>query len=121
MDEAEYCNMIGMMHRGQLIALETPDRLKESMPGVLLQVECDGPMQAVEVLEGQPDIDDVTIHGVLLHVNVTKTGKERDVERLLTRAGIAVHRIEETFPSLEDVFISMIEEKRSLLTGSLQN
>jgi ABC-2 type transport system ATP-binding protein len=121
MDEAEYCNMIGMMHRGQLIAFESPDSLKDSMPGVLLQVECSDPMQAVDVLEEQPFIEDVTIHGVLLHVNLTKSGKEREVERLLKRAGIAVYRVEETFPSLEDVFISMIEKKRSSINGSSQN
>lgn len=118
MDEAEYCNMIGMMHRGRLIALESPDRLKDAMPGVLLQVECDRPMEAVEVLDGQPDIEEVAIHGVLLHVNLAKSGKEKMVERLLKKAGITVHRVEETFPSLEDVFISMIEKNRSLINGS---
>jgi ABC-2 type transport system ATP-binding protein len=118
MDEAEYCNMIGMMHRGELIALESPDTLKDAMPGVLLQVECDRPKEAIDILEGHPDIEEVTIHGVLLHVNLTKSGKEKMVERLLTRADITVHRVEETFPSLEDVFISMIEEKRSLTNGS---
>jgi ABC-2 type transport system ATP-binding protein len=118
MDAAEYCNMIGMMHRGQLIALESPDTLKDAMPGVLLQVECDRPMKALEILEGQPDIEEVAIHGVLLHVNLPKSGKERMVERVLTRAGIKVYRIEETFPSLEDVFISMIEKNRSLINGS---
>jgi ABC-2 type transport system ATP-binding protein len=118
MDEAEYCNMIGMMHRGELIALESPDTLKDTMPGVLLQVECDRPMEAIDILEGHPDIEEVAIHGVLLHVNLAKSGKEKMVERLLTRADIPVHRVEETFPSLEDVFISMIEEKRRLINGS---
>jgi len=33
MEEAEYCDRIGLVYRGKLIALDTPDRLKESVRG----------------------------------------------------------------------------------------
>ncbi|MDP2990765.1 MAG: ABC transporter ATP-binding protein, partial [Kiritimatiellota bacterium] len=41
MDEAEFCNVIGMMYHACLIALDDPDSLKEEMDGVLLEVDCD--------------------------------------------------------------------------------
>jgi ABC-2 type transport system ATP-binding protein len=31
MDEAEYCDRIGLVYRGKLIALDTPDALKRSV------------------------------------------------------------------------------------------
>ena len=46
MDEAEYCNRVGMMYRGMLIANASPDELKASLPGVLFQLECDRPVEA---------------------------------------------------------------------------
>ena len=43
MDEADYCNTIGMMYQGKLVALASPETLKNNLPGVLVQLECDRP------------------------------------------------------------------------------
>ena len=43
MDEAEYCNTIGMMYQGKLVALASPETLKNNLPGVLVQLDCDRP------------------------------------------------------------------------------
>ena len=51
MDEAEFCNVIGMMYNARLIALNDPDSLKEAMEGVLLEVDCDQPGNAESVLQ----------------------------------------------------------------------
>jgi ABC-2 type transport system ATP-binding protein len=112
MDEAEYCNMIGMMYRGQLIALDDPDALKEQMDGILLEIECDHPNQAVALADEFPGVIDAAMHGVLVHVLVENEKIEPKVQKLLKKNGINISRMEVILPSLEDVFISMVEEER---------
>ncbi len=113
MDEAEYCNVIGMMNHGKLIAYESPDRLKDAIEGVLLQIECDDPMEAVDLLSEIPELGEVSIHGVLVHALLEHASQKKMVEKVLAKAGIKVTRSEETFPSLEDVFITLVEKNRA--------
>jgi ABC-2 type transport system ATP-binding protein len=112
MDEAEYCNMIGMMYRGQLIALDDPDSLKEQIEGILLEIECDHPNQTVALAEELPGVIDASMHGILVHVLIEDEKVERKVQKLLKKNNITVSRMEVVMPSLEDVFISMVEEER---------
>ena len=112
MDEAEYCNMIGMMYRGRLIALNDPDSLKEKMEGILLEIECDHPNRAVALADEFPGVIDAAMHGILLHVIIENEQVERKIARLFKQNGITVNRMEVVLPSLEDVFISMVEEER---------
>ncbi len=112
MDEAEYCNMIGMMYRGQLIALDDPDSLKEQMEGILLEIECDHPNRAVALADELPGVIDAAMHGILVHVVIEDEKIEPKVKKLLKENQIKINRIEIVLPSLEDVFISMVEEER---------
>jgi len=51
MDEAEFCNVIGMMYRSRLIALNDPDSLKNNMQGFLFEVDCTAPGKAELLLK----------------------------------------------------------------------
>jgi ABC-2 type transport system ATP-binding protein len=111
MDEAEYCNSIGMMYNARLIALNDPDTLKESMKGVLLEVECDAPARAEEILGGVDGITGASQHGLILHVTCLSADTAKEISRILSAQGIKVHRIEQVIPSLEDAFVTMVEEE----------
>jgi ABC-2 type transport system ATP-binding protein len=109
MDEAEQCNIIGMMHDGCLIALNDPDTLKASLAGDLLEIECDAPGRAEALAAEFPGVIEAALHGVLLHVNVPDAQVGRSLQIALTQAGIVIRRIEQVLPSLEDVFVAMVE------------
>lgn len=111
MDEAEFCNVIGMMYRSRLIALDDPDALKEKMRGMLFEIDCREPGRAEEILKDLPFAHDVAVHGVLLHVLVSDEKEKRGLEKALQSNGIAVKRIERVQPSLEDVFVSLAEDE----------
>lgn len=113
MDEAEYCNTIGMMYRGKLIAVASPDALRENINGTLIQVDCKNPAQAAQILESFPGVVDSSLHGAQAHVLLESAKLRKKVKKVLVESGIEVHKIEKIQPSLEDVFISMIEESRS--------
>ncbi len=108
MDEAEFCNIIGMMHSGHLIALSDPDSLKAGTQGILLEIECDDPGRAEEILAVLPHVVDVALHGILLHVTVPDESLRPTIAESLTAQGIHVARTEIVLPSLEDVFVSMV-------------
>ena len=111
MDEAEYCNTIGMMYQAQMIALASPDTLKDSMPGVLVQITCDQPLRAQEISDQVPGVMDAAIHGVRLHVTLKDEKQVNNLTSALQTAGIQVTEIETILPSLEDVFINMVESR----------
>jgi ABC-2 type transport system ATP-binding protein len=114
MDEAEFCNMIGMMYNARLIALNNPDSLKEGMEGVLLEVDCDQPGAAESVLQALPEVTDVAAHGVSLHVLVETETAEHAIRQALVQNGIDPRRIDSVLPSLEDVFVSLVDKENRL-------
>ena len=122
MDEADYCNMIGMMYQARLIALNDPDALKANIKGILLEIDCEDYSQALEVSEKIPGVLDSAIHGILLHITVEDYPARRRLEEALQQNRVNVSSIEEVLPSLEDVFVSMVEsEERADLRASLHS
>jgi ABC-2 type transport system ATP-binding protein len=110
MDEAEYCNTVGMMYGGQLIALASPDTLRTRLPGHSFQVDCDRPADAVQVLSGAEGVLEINIHGAQVHVSLANADRQAQVKLKLSQAGIVVHRIESVQPTLEDVFLYLARQ-----------
>jgi ABC-2 type transport system ATP-binding protein len=111
MDEAEYCDRLALIYRGRMIALGTPEALKrEHMPEDVLELDVDRPVEALEVLSGEPEVREAALFGRLLHAVVSDAEAETPrIRGSLERAGLLVSRIEKILPSLEDVFVSLIE------------
>jgi ABC-2 type transport system ATP-binding protein len=113
MDEAEYCDRLGLIYRGELIAIGTPETLKtELMREEVLEVLCERPQDAMSEIEQIEGIKEVALFGKGLHVVVEET--ERAVPKisdLLNRKGYEATRVERIVPSLEDVFVSLIEAR----------
>jgi ABC-2 type transport system ATP-binding protein len=109
MEEAEYCNRLALIFRGKIVALGTPSELKRnSMIGELLLVECEPLGDAVEALQSAPGVMDAAVFGNALHLVVEDAARSvPQLESYLTGHGIAVTRVEEIYPSLEDVFVSL--------------
>jgi ABC-2 type transport system ATP-binding protein len=111
MDEAEFCHRLALMYRGKVIALGTPAELKAGLSGhILLDLETGDPLGTMRALEGMDGIHDVAVFGGGLHVTVDSadTGPARVRERLAAKS-IDVRRLERIQPSMEDVFVAMIE------------
>jgi len=121
MDEAEFCNVIGMMYRSRLIALNDPDTLKNNMQGYLFEVDCISPGSAELILKSMAEVKDVAAHGVLLHVLLSIESDKELILKVLTENQIQVTRIEKVLPSLEDVFVSLVDqENRQQLRAGIE-
>lgn len=115
MDEAEHCNRVGLMYGGRLIACDEPDVLKAQMPGTLLEIDAQPGVEAMAILRQQPFVQEVSVHGLLLHAMLSEKAGETAIPALqsaLAGQGITVTSITPIEPSLEDVFIAMIDVER---------
>jgi ABC-2 type transport system ATP-binding protein len=117
LDEAEHCRTIGLLYSGRLIAFGSPKELKERyMTRTILEIESPRAAEALGVLESEREwIGQVALFGRDLHVSVDDaSAAPQRISELLSRSGIDVNRIEPIEPSLEDIFIHLIErEERS--------
>jgi len=113
MDEAEYCHRIALMYGGRTIALGSPEELKTSLGNEhLLNVETSDALESLVLLVGHETILDVAVFGGGLHVKVTDAQRGMDeIRKVLGAAGIEVHALEQITPSMEDVFVSLIEKE----------
>jgi len=111
MDEAEYCHRLALMYRGKVIALGTPTELKNGLESHhLLNLETGDPLETMRALEGVGGVGDVAVFGGGLHVTVDDPERGAEsVFRRLAEKGIEVRRMERIQPSMEDVFVAMIE------------
>ena len=112
LDEAEHCDRLVLIYRGRVVALGTPDELKQTaVKGTILSVRCDDTDRAAEVLRGQDDLRQVAMFGASVHVTTDNAEKASVAIRAsLAGAGIPVHEIGTVPPTLEDVFVSSVEE-----------
>jgi ABC-2 type transport system ATP-binding protein len=112
LDEAEYCNSIVLMHAGKVVATGSPAELKkEYISGPIFEVECDDAGLAMKTLSTEAWVAEAFMFGAFLHVNVRE---ERDRDRIspaLKAAGIRMGRMESIKPSLEDVFLQVIDKR----------
>lgn len=107
MDEAEYCHRLALMYRGKVIALGQPAELKRGLEGVtLMQLDSADPLETMHALEGMPGVSEVAVFGGGLHVTLSEPSVERAIRE---RLGARLRRLERIEPSMEDVFVALIE------------
>ena len=113
MDEAEYCHRLALMYRGRVIALGTPAELKQSLQShYLLHLEVSDVLGSMKILEPLAGVSGVAVFGGGLHVAVADGANAiPKIREALEQAGITVGVLEPIQPSMEDVFVAMIEQE----------
>jgi ABC-2 type transport system ATP-binding protein len=119
MDEAEHCDRLGMIYGGRIVALGSPRELKEALSdGVLLEVRARPLMLALATAGGAPGVREVAVFGSGLHVTVAAVAAAGPLRAALERAGVRVDGIEPVLPTLEDVFVSLVERADRAAAGA---
>jgi ABC-2 type transport system ATP-binding protein len=119
LDEAEYCDLVTLMHVGSIVAKGSPARLKaERFPGAIFEIDCDRPDEALAVLASEIRVEEASLFGSRLHVAFApgfgdEAWDKQFVSTALASKGIAIRSVERIPPSLEDVFIRVISESSS--------
>jgi ABC-2 type transport system ATP-binding protein len=112
MDEAEHCHRLAFIQKGKLVALGSPQEIKdEKMGHGVLEISCSSPESAVRLLRAENRYDEVSLYGSLIHVvdrNIEQW--RRPIAFTLENGAIRIHKMEIIPPSLEDVFIASARE-----------
>ncbi len=113
MDEAEYCDRLGLVYRGELAALGTPGQLKERlMSGEIVEIACDRPQDAIGLVAAVPGVRGASLFGSGIHATVAPASGTADaIREALASGGFSPGRINRAAPTLEDVFVSVVEER----------
>ena len=107
MDEAEYCERVGVMRDGKLLAMDTPTNLKKSIiKGDVWEVFAHPLEQGLDALHGVEGVERVGLAGDHLRV-ISSNVTEEALQSLLSKKRIRVERIERGEPTLEDVFLAL--------------
>jgi ABC-2 type transport system ATP-binding protein len=114
MDEAEHCQALAFIHGGRIIARGSPEEIKRlQMRGQVLEIDCDQPDVAIGVLRGLGLFEEVALYGALIHVVAQGVAEHRErIKQALAGAGIEVRAVDLIAPSLEDVFISNVRNRK---------
>jgi ABC-2 type transport system ATP-binding protein len=106
MDEAEHCNKVAFMHRGKLLAHDTPIGLKTTfLKGAAWDLDVTPLLEAVETLSQMEGVTKASLHGDRAHVIVKpEMWTPKKLSKALEDKGLKVNSVETVQSSLEDVF-----------------
>jgi len=113
MEEAEYCDRLALIYRGELVASGTPTEMKEQrMTDQVVAVACDRIHEALTVVAEVAGVRDAVLFGRDIHL-MTEDAEliSTPLRQALEAVGFKVESLERITPSLEDVFVSLIEAR----------
>jgi ABC-2 type transport system ATP-binding protein len=111
LDEAEHCHRIAIIHAGELAAIGTAGELKQVFAKrPILEVQASKPVEAMAALDQHADVEKTSLFGTAVHAVL----RSRDVNpeaiaAALRSRGIDVDSIGLVTPSLEDVFLDVVD------------
>jgi ABC-2 type transport system ATP-binding protein len=112
LDEAEHCHRIAIINAGKLAAIGTSHELKKIFADrPIVEINSARPVEVMKALDQMDDIQKTTIFGTAVHA-VLKPNRV-DLPRLRERLeaqGLDIRAIDRVMPSLEDVFLEVVEK-----------
>ncbi len=109
LDEAERCSRIGLMNKGELIAVDEPEKIKTSLGKEVVEIVC-SPVRGAYLALKSNDFE-TQLFGD--RVNVIIDSYEKDFPKIkdfLENNSITITDTRIVSPSLESVFIYLIKE-----------
>jgi len=109
LDEAERCTRIGLIHKGNILMIDKPAKVKAAITNPMIEISSPYARKARDMVSTIDGVQSVSIYGDRLHVAVRDREVISVIMGVLSSQGIEIEGQREIAPSLEDVFISMVE------------
>ncbi len=114
LDEAERCGRVALMNNGEILMVDSPAGLKNVMSGTVVEIVCTDIRSAFQLLKHHPTVTEVQAFGDRLNIVVgSADGAMPDILRLLAERSIVVSDWRTVRPSLENVFISLLTDRKT--------
>ena len=112
LDEAEHCHRIAIIQAGKLAALGTATELKQvfaSRP--IVEIHASQPVEAMAILDRHEAVEKTSLFGTAVHAVLKNASAQSDelLAAALEAEGIDGPSIGAVSPSLEDVFLDVVE------------
>ncbi len=108
LDEAEYCNRVGMMRNGKLLAMDSPRALKERfIEGNVFELYLSSLTGGLNILHQTPEVKLASLAGDHIRMITDSRFNEQQLKKALVLAGIQVTALQKGEPALEDVFSTL--------------
>ena len=120
LDEAERCHRVALIHAGALATIGTPTEVKGIFAGrPILEIRSANPVAVMTALDAMPDVEKTSLFGTAVHAVLRSGGLRAEaVEQRLRAAGFAVTSIDAVSPSLEDVFLDVVDRAGLAAAGA---
>ena len=111
LDEAEHCHRIAIIHAGKMAALGTTTELKQVFSTrPIIEIQASQPVQAMAILDRQPNVEKTSLFGTAVHAVLRDHATDpQALSSMLKAEGAEVTSIGVVAPSLEDVFLDVVE------------
>jgi drug efflux transport system ATP-binding protein len=112
LDEAERCHRVALIHAGRLATIGTTNEVKAIFKGrPIVEVHGDKPVDVMRALDEMPDVEKTSLFGTAVHA-VLKSDRVHaaDIAARLRERNLTITAIDEVVPSLEDVFLDVVEK-----------
>lgn len=118
LDEAERCDRVALLHRGRALALDTPDRLLELLPGEVVSLKGPEPRRLAGALRTMDGVEGAALFGNSVHALLSDGEEVREeLRKGLEEEGVEVREMEGVEPSLEDVFLHLVSREEDARDG----
>lgn len=111
LDEAERCDRLALLHRGRMMYCDTPAGLKARMPGAMIEVLSPEPRRVRERVSALPGVRGVLLVGNGAHIHADDAGLLPQLAQALAAAGVAVDGIKVVAPTIEDLFVALLDQQ----------
>ena len=111
LDEAEHCHRLAIIHAGKLAALGNARSLKERFSDrPIVEVQSTDPVAAMTALDQFAEVEKTSLFGTAVHAVLRdRVSTPSSIVDRLSRGGVLVTTAVEVTPSLEDVFLDVVE------------
>ncbi len=113
LDEAERCNRLALLNSGRVLYCDTPAALKQRMPGAIVAISSPAGREARAVIAALEGVSDALLVGDGVHAVVDDSAiRIPQLREALQRANVPFADIAVGEPSIEDVFVALLENDR---------
>ncbi|MCA1563477.1 MAG: ABC transporter ATP-binding protein [Acidobacteria bacterium] len=111
LDEAERCHRVALIHAGRLAAIGTPGEVKGIFADrPVVEVRAASPVEVMRVLDAMPEVEKTSLFGTAVHAVLRpEAGGAASLAERLRLQGVTVDTVSAVLPSLEDVFLDVVE------------
>jgi drug efflux transport system ATP-binding protein len=111
LDEAERCHRVALIHAGRLATIGTVAEVKRvfaSRP--IVEIRADRPVDAMSALDAMPEVEKTSLFGTAVHAVLRSTAtSQQQIQSSLNSRGLKVTSVDLVEPSLEDVFLDVVD------------